>query len=209
VLVQNRQPLASLGTAPARRAAVASVAGRTADLLTQRVRTRFEALGAALQAVKRSLGRASSGVARTPVGDIGFDPGDVDLAISALSTRLLQRFDYASIRDRRARNFRAIAAAIGDSAPLLYRDLPEGACPLFVPMLVDDKPAAAAALRDRGIQALEFWNTGASAAAQDEGDGARFLRRHVLGLPVHQDLSPRQTSYVAETVARFGRGSTS
>ena len=55
-------------------------------------------------------------------------------------------------------------------------------------------------LRARGIDALEFWNYGAGDAA-DESPDVRFLRSHVLGLPIHQDVSPRQLSYIAAQFA--------
>jgi hypothetical protein len=51
---------------------------------------------------------------------------------------------------------------------------------VFYPILVDDKPAAARALRARGIDALEFWNYGADAIAT-ESENVQFLRSHVLG----------------------------
>ena len=60
---------------------------------------------------------------------------------------------------------------------------------------------AAGALRVNGVDVLEFWNHGAR-SGDPEGENARFLRRHVLGLPIHQDLTPRHIDHVAAQVLR-------
>ena len=74
-------------------------------------------------------------------------------------------------------------------------------CPLFYPILVSDKAAAAHALRTQGVEALEFWNHGADDAARESAD-VRYLRSHVLALPVHQDLSSCHLGHIAASVTR-------
>ena len=80
-----------------------------------------------------------------------------------------------------------------------------GVCPLLFPILVEDKQETAEVLRSCDIDVLEFWNHGAEGAgrAEAEGENAQYLRRHVLGLPIHQDLTDRHIDYVAEQVARL------
>ena len=134
------------------------------------------------------------------VGDIGFRLGDVDLAMSRSSERLLRRFDFDAIRRKRIENYHMLRNALGDAVTVAHPSLPDGACPLFLPILVADKPSAARALRARGIEALEFWNHGAGDTSTASGD-VQFLRSHVLGLPIHQDVSARQLSYIATQVA--------
>ena len=103
LLVQNDRRIESLERLRLRRAGSASVAGRMAELLVQRIRGRVNGVGAALQAVKRGLGVAASAldVRRANVGDIGFNLDEVDLAMSPVSTRLLARLDFDDIRRRR------------------------------------------------------------------------------------------------------------
>lgn len=204
VLVQNRMPIASLDRLRWRQASTASVAGRTAELIVQRLRARTGGLGHALYRAKRLVGRASgaAGIGRVPVGDIGFDLRHVDLAMSSLSSHVVRWLDLTSVRPRRVRNFQRLAGRIDAHATLLARTIADGVCPLFCPVLVPDKQGAAAALRARGIEPLEFWNAGATSAS-DEGHTARYLRRHVLGLPVHQDLTPGQIDYMAHHVSRL------
>ena len=61
--------------------------GATAELLVQRIRGRANGVGAALQVVKRGMGRAAGAldVRRANVGDIGFNLDEVDLAMSRVS----------------------------------------------------------------------------------------------------------------------------
>ena len=202
LLVQNGVRLASLERLALREAGSASVLGRTAELLVQRLRGRASCTGAALLALKRGLGRAAAAldVRRANVGDIGFALDEVDLAMSAVSARLLERLDYAAIRRARVDNYRRLDAQLDPTVPRVFPALPEGACPLFFPILVADKHATARALQRRGVDALEFWNQSADSGAEMAGD-AHFLRAHVLELPIHQDLTPRHLAHMARQVS--------
>ena len=202
LLVENAAPLAGLDRLRLRHAGGFSVLGRIAELMVQRLRSRIDGVGTAIQSAKRAVGRAAGALDmnRARVGDLGFNLDDVDLAMSRSSERLLRRFDFDAIRRARVDNYHALRNALGDSVSAAIGGLPEGACPLFLPILAADKTAAARALRARGIDALEFWNYGAGDDA-DESPDVRFLRSHVLGLPIHQDVSPRQLSYIAAQFA--------
>ena len=50
---------------------------------------------------------------------------------------------------------------------------------------------------------MEFWNAGDPAAEGPGHSEARFLRAHVLELPIHQDLRPEQLAYMATEVRRL------
>jgi dTDP-4-amino-4,6-dideoxygalactose transaminase len=201
LLVQNEFPIESLERLHLRPAGAASVAARVAELFVQRIRGRFNGVGAALQTIKRAMGMAAGAldVHRANVGDIGFNLDEVDLAMSPVSTRLLQRLDYSEIRRRRAANYRQLLQELDSQVRPMFPTLPDRVCPLFFPVIVPNKAEAANALRRRGVEALEFWN-------DPVGDGsemsphARFFRAHVLELPIHQDLSARHVSHVARQV---------
>jgi hypothetical protein len=184
------------------------VLGRAAELVVQRIRGRVNGIGAALQMVKRGMGRAAGALAvrRANVGDIGFNVDEVDLAMSGLSRRLLSGFDYAGIRTRRVENYRRLSALLDRPVARVFPDIPDGVCPLFFPILVADKRDAAKRLRARGVDALEFWNESSEPGGLEMGPDARFLRRHVLELPIHQDLAPRHIDHIARQVNRLGLG---
>jgi perosamine synthetase len=183
----------------------ASVAGRTAELLVARARGRADRLGAALDAVKRGLGRTAGAlkVHRTPVGDMGFNVEDVNLAMSRVSERVIGFLDFADIRRRRLANFRQLASALRGYGCQVLPDPHDGVCPLFFPIFVPDKELAARALRDNGVDALEFWNDSVEPGGREMSAHARFLRTHVLELPIHQDLTPEHVEYVARQVANL------
>ena len=206
LLVQNGRVLEDLAALELRPPSLVSVAGRSLELGLEGVRSRFEVPGRALFALKRAVGSALSAlrVERTPVGDIGFDLAGIDLAMSRASARLLPRFDYEEIRKKRRENFRLMRESLADRATPLFEELDEGTCPLFFPLLVPHKQSAAEALWRRGIGAVQFWNYGDREATGPGFEDARFLRDHVLELPIHQDVTASQIQYMAETVARLG-----
>jgi len=208
LLVQNGPRLESLERLQLRDPGSASVLGRTAELFVQRIRSRANGIGAALQVVKRGMGRAAGAleVRRANVGDIGFNLADVDLAMSRLSRRLIATLDFADIRRRRVENYRRLADRLDPDVIRMFPTVPEGACPLFFPIVVSDKHLAAEALRARGVDAVEFWNDSCEPGGHEMGPDARFLRRHVLELPIHQDLTARHIDHVARQVSALHLG---
>jgi hypothetical protein len=73
---------------------------------------------------------------------------------------------------------------------------------LFFPLLVQDKQRASRLLWEKGVDTVEFWNEG-DPEARKAGTDAEFLRKHVLEVPIHQDLSLRQLEYVAEQIKKL------
>jgi dTDP-4-amino-4,6-dideoxygalactose transaminase len=126
--------------------------------------------------------------------------------MSRLSSRVLDRLDFAAIRRTRLANFRRLSSALRGRAQQALPDPGEGVCPLFFPVLVDDKHAAATALQQRGIDALEFWNEGVEGDGLEVSADARFLRAHVLELPVHQDLTDAHLDYIARQISLVNLG---
>ena len=205
LLVQNRHAVDL--NVQWRACSTASLAGRTSDIVIDWIRDRSDPIGASLTRLKRAVGRALSagGVARLPVGDIspefgstGFDLDKMNVAISPLCRRLLTRADGAAIRARRRRNFLFLKECLGGRVPFVRDDFPDGMCPLFAPLVVDDKIAVVEALRTRGVGAVGFWNYGHPEAESLMSGETRFLRQHVLELPIHQDLTPSHIAFMAQ-----------
>jgi dTDP-4-amino-4,6-dideoxygalactose transaminase len=206
LLVQNRNILEELRSVPVRACGNLSTAGRTGELLLAWLRSRAERVGRPLARIKAAVGRqmTSLRVKRIPVGDIGFDLLNVYLGMSRISRLLLERFDYQDIRQTRRDNFFLLQKLLEGRTTPLCTSLPEGVCPLFFPILVRHKHEAAAALLERGIEATELWNTGDPYVPVEGSEDARFLRDHVLELPIHQGVSPAQIEYMAHEVAALG-----
>lgn len=202
LLVQNRHAFSELDHLPMRRIGRAFELGQGLELWVERFRSRAPRSGAVLAAGKRRIGALLTAlrVERVPVGDIGFDVAVTDIAMSSWTERLLDRLDYPKIRQQRRDNFTLLAGLLAESGIAPWRDLEDGVCPLFFPLLVKDKPAAARRLHVSGVIATELWNEGDLRSAALEGPGARFLRRHVLELPIHQDVEEAQIRYMARQV---------
>src|SRR5690606_16241788 len=190
LLVENGEPLPKLDALQFRRCDALSTAGRTAELLVEWARAKAPNAGAALQRAKHRVGRALTDmkIERRQIGNIGFDHDAVNLAISPLSKRLARGIDAAAIRETRRANFTYLRGILHSRVAVLAADVGEDACPLFLPMRVRDKEGLSHALNERGITALEFWNYGDAEARPVEGRDARYMRKHVLGLPIHQQV---------------------
>lgn len=208
LLIRNRGGRALPEGLSLRACGAASLAGRMSELILEWAGNRAPGLATPLFGLKRAGGRLLSTLRmrRVPVGDSGFDPSDADLGASRVTLSLLPRFDYGSIRRARRRNFRLLSDLLGGMPGPLRRDLDAGVCPLFFPLVVRDKAESARALRARGIEAVEFWNRGDAEAERESSGEARFLREHLLELPIHQDITPAQVEYMAEQVRVLNPG---
>ena len=203
LLVQNTPDMPAVSDLRLRPCSPMDCAGRSTELLLEALRSRFNALGAALFAFKRSIGRSLRAASFQPVkvGDIGWNLDNVDVAMSSLSDRVMTGLDYAAIRERRRRNFELMSNKLRGRVAAVRDDLQDGVCPLFFPILVKNKWAIAQALRNRGIGAVEFWND--PQENPSIGPAARFLRAHVLELPIHQGVTESQVEYIANQVLRL------
>ena len=202
VLVENRghlQYLEYLETSQPKRV---SVLGRSSELLLESFRSCFPLPGAMLAGIKAAVGNTLTAlsVERERVGNIGFDLDKVDTGMSSLCHWLLAHFNYELIRNRRRANFQWLEHRLREKVNLLPLRLAEGVCPLFFPILVEDKIAVAADLRRHGIGVVELWNEGDPEVNGADSEDALFLRKHVLELPIHQNVSEAQLDYIAREV---------
>ena len=203
MLVRNNNALPELAGLEMEPCPRISAAGRSAELAFETVRSRWNRFGKALFNIKQGVGRRlrAARVRQVPVGDIGWDIANVNIGMSPISETIIRGSDHEHIRQIRRDNFALLASRLTGRVTMLRGDLPVGACPLFFPILVRDKHAAAEALKQRGIQAVEFWND--PQLNTNIGLDARYLRAHVLELPIHQGVTPLGVEYMAEQVRQL------
>jgi len=110
--------------------------------------------------------------------------------ISRLAMRIIKRSDLRGIRQARRRNYEHLLAMVSgtDGAVTVFDDLPPGVCPLFFPMVVEGREEVVEGLRARGVKSYAWWRFMHDAVPWTEFPDAAFLKTHILGLPVHQDL---------------------
>jgi hypothetical protein len=201
-LVVNDAAIGGAPSAPAR-APLASTLCYAAGSLLANLAFRLGDAGEAIRAALRNgyaLARGVSGLQPVSTGTMSFDPAWKDLGMSPLSTRVARRLDPAAIVAARRRNYFLLLGRLRDRVPPVFGEVPAGACPLFYPLLCEDKAAVAARLLARGVETVDFWREGHALCPADEFPEVASLRRRVLELPVHQDLGPEDMASIAGAV---------
>jgi dTDP-4-amino-4,6-dideoxygalactose transaminase len=191
------------GAPPEPRAApLASTLSHAAGSLLANLALRAGDPGEALRSGVRRAYAVARGAGLRPVstGTSTFDPAHVDLGMSPLTSLVARRLDPAAIVAARRRNYFLLLGRLRDRVPPVFGELPAGACPLFYPLLCEDKEAVAARLAARRIETVDFWREGHPLCPAGEFPETEALRRRVLELPVHQDLGPEDMAHVARAV---------
>ncbi len=205
LLVQNRNVFPELDELDTPGPGRAMIGGRIAELHLEWLRGRSDLVGGALFGAKKMAGRMMSAVRvkRVPVGDMGFNVDNVNLGMADYCRNLLWKFDYDAIVAARRRNWAYLEDRFNGKALLLPRGLEEGMCPLFYTVCVPDKDRAVEVLQRRGVMATPFWNYGVKEIPEGRFPETDWLRRHVLELPIHQDVSIKQLDFIADEVLKL------
>jgi dTDP-4-amino-4,6-dideoxygalactose transaminase len=118
---------------------------------------------------------------------------------ASVATRLVvARVAPERIVARRRSNYEQLAAGL--PAGLGPPPLPEGACPFVLPVAVRDKPGLLAGMRRARVHALDLWSVPHPSLPADAFPRSAALRRHVVGLPVHHELTADDVARIAATV---------
>jgi perosamine synthetase len=180
-----------------------SVASHVASALLKNAELRAGGMGRALRGALRAVGRSTASAARierVATGTQHFDRNHVDLGMSPLTLHIAARQDLQGIVDARRRNYFFLLGRLRDLAPPLMHELPAGVCPLFFPLVVEDKGELMARLLARGIHTVDFWRYFHPLCAAEEFPEVAQLRRTVLEIPCHQDLDAERMSGMAAEV---------
>lgn len=147
----------------------------------------------------------SGGLARlggTVMG--GGGGGDDDLAVGdpasppyGSTLRTLPRAYEADAAERRRGNYRYLLERLGDLVPPPFEVLPEGAAPFAFPVGVGEKDAVLRRLSSVNIDAQNFWAIPHPALQTDRFPLSSARRASIVGLPVHQELRPKDLARIA------------
>jgi dTDP-4-amino-4,6-dideoxygalactose transaminase len=187
---------------------LSSTLHHVAGLTLAHLELRSSGLGRALRQAARAAAHATvdRAVAMVRTGRMHLSAHELHLGASRLCRALLARIDHEMVVVRRRRNFARLTAALDGVLPVVGAPLLPGACPLFVPVRVDeartgvDKRALLCRLHARGIDAIDFWSRGDAACDPDEFPEVSRLRRQILELPCHQALDDDDIDQVAHAV---------
>jgi hypothetical protein len=186
---------------PMARSVASLAAGRAA---TARPRPLRAVAARAIERASRGDAAAREGrLTETVIGEWDLQIEDMEAAARApsrLTAAALGRVDGPAVRARRRHNYLRLRDELGELTLEPFRDLPEGTCPLYFPLLAGDRSGAIAALLQRGVRPLEIWPV-----AHPMLDRRRFpelerARRGLLALPVHQALEDWHMDIVLDAV---------
>jgi len=146
-------------------------------------------------------GKRAAALQVAPIDGNDFHEQHVSMGVAGFTSHLIDRLDARAVVRQRRENYLAVAAKVRDGVRLLFPDLPEGVCPLFLPVLVRDRHAAHVALLAEGIHTVEFWSLGHPELPSDL-EQVRFLREHVLEIPIHQGVGAPEIDRLANALLR-------
>lgn len=171
--------------------------------LLQNFELRGGAFGRGVRSLVRSLGKttvSAASIERVATGTQHFNRAHVDLGMSPLTKRIALAQDLDGIVEKRRRNYFFLLGRLREVSQPLFNELPSGVCPLFYPLVVEDKAEIMARLHAQGIDSIDFWRYFHPAC-----DASRFpevvkARRSIVEIPCHQDLDPETMQKVAHAV---------
>jgi dTDP-4-amino-4,6-dideoxygalactose transaminase len=105
------------------------------------------------------------------------------------------------VPQRRLANYRWLLARFGQNVAEPFADPSEGASPFVFPLRVADKPRALTALAESGVAGLDLWSMPHPSLPVEGFPQAAELRATTIGLPVHQELRPRDLDTIARAAA--------
>ncbi|WP_309891969.1 DegT/DnrJ/EryC1/StrS family aminotransferase [Archangium sp.] len=180
-----------------------STFSHTVSALLQNLELRGGSFGRGLRRFIRSLGKGAvkaADIERVATGTQHFNRQHVDLGMSPFAKRIAQAQDLESIVETRRRNYFFLLGRLRDVSPPLFNQLHPGVSPLFYPLVVEDKAEVLARLHSKGIEAIDFWKHFHPACDASAFPEVAQLRRSIVEIPCHQDLSPEVMAEVAAAV---------
>lgn len=174
------------------------------DTLERHLQIHDRGLQRRLLKTLRAGGRRAArllGGRRVEVDTEHFEPAYALLAMSKVSHRIIAAQDFPAIVENRRRNYLQLLDSLGGIAPPVFDGLPAGVCPLSYPLRVRNKPAVVERFLARGVDAVNMWFPNHPAGPAEPYPEVDELRRTVLELPCHQDLTPQMIERVA-SIAR-------
>lgn len=119
-----------------------------------------------------------------------------------LSLGLLGVMDPDQVVLQRRENYLQLEKVVKEcqTPELLFANLQEGVCPLVFPIILNDRRTWARTLQRLGIGVYSWWEGYHRKCSWDEFPEARYLKDHVLCLPVNQALGVRHMAFIGQAV---------
>lgn len=115
---------------------------------------------------------------------------------------LVRRLADRTVASRRRANYQALLDAVGDLVSAPFGRVPAGASPFLFPVEAHDKATVLERLRAQRVEALDVWSVGHPTLPTEGYPDAEARRARTVGLPVHQELTPRDIDQLASAIRR-------
>ncbi len=179
----------------------ASVISHTASALLKNLEMRGGRFGRAARAAVRKLGHGAvkaGSIDRVATGTMHFNRAHVDLGMSPLTLKVCRAQDMEKVVELRRRNYFFLLGRLRDVSAPLFNELPPGVCPLFYPLVVEDKAEVLAKLWAAGVGAVDFWRDYHPDCNPADFPETMQIRNQVVEIPCHQDLDAETMDRVAK-----------
>jgi dTDP-4-amino-4,6-dideoxygalactose transaminase len=133
-----------------------------------------------------------------------FRLGKVHAAPSRAIPYLLPRLLDPDPAARRRHNYRVLLGELAGQVPPGLAALPDGASPYFFPVQTADKPGLLQLLEAQQIDAVDFWTLAHPSLPSAPFPVTSQLRSSIVGIPVHQELRPRDLERMVAVVGSRG-----
>jgi len=140
-------------------------------------------------------------------GSITLDPRSLELGASSIVPKLMRLCSPLEIIKQRRENFAALHSNLSHLCPLKLEKLPLGACPLFYPIIVEDKLKVRAALLTRGIGTVNLWSQPHPLCPPSVTQQTAAWRGSILELPIHQQIDEEDILRIVVAVLSLRRKS--
>lgn len=139
-----------------------------------------------------------------PIGDSSFNRDILDWRMASISDRILGQYDVEVVTSRRRFNYRYLLDRIRtlDDVRPLFPELGEGIVPLFFPVFVEDRELIHQKLQENGVETSCFWRPWLPNVPAQEFPEVDLLRKQILELPCHQDLSKKHLDFIVRCLKR-------
>jgi dTDP-4-amino-4,6-dideoxygalactose transaminase len=127
--------------------------------------------------------------------------GDTATGASAATSFLLPRVADPAAASRRRANYRLLLTRLGRIVPPQFAELPDGASPFVFPIETARRSELLERLARQAIEAIAFWSVPHHELAVSQFPYVRALRERIVGLPIHQELRPRDIEQLARAVS--------
>ena len=129
-----------------------------------------------------------------------FQPSWANWRMSSISRFLVGHQQHQLIKNLRRRNFSLFldfCKGMDEYIIPLFPKLPTGACPLLFPVQTHDSLSLYHFLRAAGVEVLRFWRFFHADHPQDRFPFETKLKKNVIALPIHQDISTDDVAQMA------------